>query len=84
MCFICADDEEIGDIRLHSVPLYRKANSPKVLHQFINGSNTFFSDGMLLGNQHRRQLKDTQDLTRSFFDLYLKGDTKTGFEGAWK
>eukprot|EP00300_Choanocystis_sp_HF-7_P030307 c39111_g1_i1.p1 GENE.c39111_g1_i1~~c39111_g1_i1.p1 ORF type:complete len:819 (+),score=176.78 c39111_g1_i1:128-2458(+) len=84
MCFICADDEEDGDIRLHSRPLFERANYPKVLHQFINGSNTFFSDGMLLGAQHRKQLKDTQDLSRAFFDLYLKGDYKAGHETAWK
>ncbi len=54
------------------------------MHKFMNGSNTFFSDGMLLGSQHRKQLKTAQDLTRSFFDLYLKGDYRKGFENAWK
>ena len=33
-----------------------------------NGSNHFFSDGMLLGKRHRRQLKESVTLLRSFFD----------------
>eukprot|EP00301_Raphidiophrys_heterophryoidea_P018971 c3962_g1_i1.p1 GENE.c3962_g1_i1~~c3962_g1_i1.p1 ORF type:complete len:855 (+),score=193.99 c3962_g1_i1:45-2567(+) len=84
MCFLCADDEEDGDVRLHTMPLFAKASPPKLLHQFMNGSNTFFSDGMLLGSQHRKQLKASQDVTRSFFDLYLKGDYRKGFESAWR
>eukprot|EP00298_Acanthocystis_sp_HF-20_P009367 c18262_g1_i3.p1 GENE.c18262_g1_i3~~c18262_g1_i3.p1 ORF type:complete len:861 (+),score=336.60 c18262_g1_i3:42-2624(+) len=84
ICVICADDEQDGDIRLHSLPLYTKANFPKIFHQFQNGSNTFFSDGLLLGTQHRKQLKITQDLSRAFLDLYLKGDSKPGQEKAWR
>ena len=87
LLMLTAPDDVAGGLEKVAVPLYDAAHAPKQLHMMRNGSNHFFSDGMLLGKRHRRQLKETVTLLRSFFDTYLRADaadaTRQLSEGAW-
>ena len=72
---LTAPDDVAGGLEKVAVPLYDAAHAPKQLHMMRNGSNHFFSDGMLLERSPPPPSSKSRDaLASSFFDTYLRAD----------